>query len=230
MHFTSRALRSLVTMALLLVGSGLCMGKAAAQSGTIEGGVTSAETGRPVPRANVLARGAEGRAGTSTDSTGAFRLQVTPGTDRVRGSALGFRPRTQKVDVQPGASTQLSLALVPEAYSLNEIVVEDQSGAGRSSSATVQRVEPRAIEQQDAADVSDLTALVPATHVDFSGMGQVRYTGGTYARNQQNDFVSLPAAPIVDARVDNLTDEAKFIRLGLPGPGRADRVGVKLVL
>jgi len=80
-------------------------------------------------------------------------------------------------------------------------------------------------------------------------MGQGRYTGGVYARNEQNEFVTLPSSPsfVLDARLsyalsnitsgvdgrlyvrgDNLTDEAVFIGLGLPRPGRSFRAGVEL--
>ena len=80
-------------------------------------------------------------------------------------------------------------------------------------------------------------------------MGQGRYTGGIYARNENNEFVTLPSSPsfILDARLsyafsesvrgidgrlyvrgDNLTDEAVFVGLGLPRPGRSFRVGVDL--
>ena len=80
-------------------------------------------------------------------------------------------------------------------------------------------------------------------------MGQGRYTGGVYARNDQNNFVTLPSSPslVLDARLsyalpnvideiggsvylrgENLTDEAVFIGLGLPRPGRSFRVGAEL--
>lgn len=83
----------------------------------------------------------------------------------------------------------------------------------------------------------------------FSLMGQGRYTGGVYARNEQNEFVSLPSSPslVLDARLgyalsnvtnsvegsvfvrgENLTDEAVFIGLGLPRPGRSFRAGVEV--
>jgi iron complex outermembrane receptor protein len=83
----------------------------------------------------------------------------------------------------------------------------------------------------------------------LSIMGQGRYTGGIYARNENNEFVTLPSSPslILDARLsyalseslagidgrlyvrgDNLTDEAVFVGLGLPRPGRSFRVGVDL--
>ena len=83
----------------------------------------------------------------------------------------------------------------------------------------------------------------------LSVMGQGRYTGGIYARNEQNNFVTLPSSPslILDARLsyalsnltgavdgslyvrgENLTDQAVFIGLGLPRPGRSFRVGVEV--
>lgn len=85
--------------------------------------------------------------------------------------------------------------------------------------------------------------------VGLSVMGQFTYTGGTYARNQRNEFERLPSSLIADARVsyrlpslvdieegevfvriDNLTDEARFLQLGLPGPGRSLRAGIELTL
>jgi iron complex outermembrane receptor protein len=87
--------------------------------------------------------------------------------------------------------------------------------------------------------------------VGLSVMGQARYTGNVYARNEQNEFVTLPSSPstvldarlsyelssvtdLVDGRVylrgENLTDEVVFIGLGLPRAGRSFRVGLDLTL
>jgi iron complex outermembrane receptor protein len=85
----------------------------------------------------------------------------------------------------------------------------------------------------------------------FSVMGQARYTGNVYARNEDNVFVELPSSPstVLDARLsyelssltdrldgrvylrgENLTDEVVYIGLGLPRPGRSFRVGLDLTL
>ncbi|PSQ83047.1 MAG: hypothetical protein BRD30_13380, partial [Bacteroidetes bacterium QH_2_63_10] len=85
----------------------------------------------------------------------------------------------------------------------------------------------------------------------LSVMGQGRYTGGVYARNEQNEFVTLPSSPslVLDARLsyalseitsgvdgrlyvrgENLTDEVVFIGLGLPRPGRSFQVGLDVTL
>ena len=78
---------------------------------------------------------------------------------------------------------------------------------------------------------------------------QGRYTAGTQARNEDNNYVELPSSLILDARmgyaidalvpsgsgelfarVDNLLDEATYYQLGLPGAGRQFRVGLSVNL
>ncbi len=72
---------------------------------------------------------------------------------------------------------------------------------------------------------------------------QCMYTGSAYGLDEQNEFVPLPSALMLNARaayrltmgtaavevfgrVDNLTDELLFPQPGLPAPGRTFRVGV----
>jgi hypothetical protein len=91
-----------------------------------------------------------------------------------------------------------------------------------------------------------------ALPVGLSVMGQARYTGNVYARLDRvpgRAFGTLPDALVLDARLaydlsrltgavggelyvrgDNLTDEVRFIGLGLPRPGRSLRAGVTLAL
>jgi iron complex outermembrane receptor protein len=88
------------------------------------------------------------------------------------------------------------------------------------------------------------------TPAGLSLMVQGRYTAGTETRNEQNRYVELPTSFVLDARVgaslgvwmpdlrgselfvrvNNATDEARFLQLGLPGPGRSIRAGVKVSL
>jgi iron complex outermembrane receptor protein len=87
------------------------------------------------------------------------------------------------------------------------------------------------------------------TDVGVSIMAQGRYIGGVFARNENNRFVQLPSSLVMDARVsydltpvmggttsslyvraNNVTDDARFVGLGLPGPGRSFRVGLEVTL
>ena len=144
----------------------------ASAQGRIDGRVLDEETREPVARVNVVVQNEDERRGTSTDSSGAFGLRVPPGTYRLEASALGYRARQRTVEVSAGRTQTLTLTLTPQPYSLNEIVVEGGGGRTAQSVSTVQRVEAQAIERQDAADVSELAPLVPATHVQTNSRGQ----------------------------------------------------------
>jgi iron complex outermembrane receptor protein len=112
---------------------------------------------------------------------------------------------------------------------------------------------PRAFEEDETVRLDEKPELLGTWTVTtdlpagVSLMGQVRYTDRVYARNDANEFVRLPSSVITDLRVgydlslpgrieegelffrvDNLIDDAKFIGLGLPGPGRSIRAGVEL--
>ncbi|MFB6249547.1 MAG: TonB-dependent receptor [Salinibacter sp.] len=144
----------------------------ASAQGRVEGRVLDEETQEPLARVNVVLRNEGERRGTSTDSSGTFRLQVPAGTYQLEVSALGYRTRQRTVEVQAGRAETLTLTLAPRRYSLNEIVVESRGGRDVRSVSTVQQIEPQAIERQDAADVSELAPLVPATHVQTNSRGQ----------------------------------------------------------
>ncbi|MDG1573063.1 carboxypeptidase-like regulatory domain-containing protein [Robiginitalea sp. M366] len=96
---------------------------ASAQS-LLQGRLTDAATGRPVPYVNI---GVVGKAlGTVTDADGQYELWVRPGqvepADLLRISSLGYRPVSLPWDQLP-ADGRWSVALEPEAIALDEVVV-----------------------------------------------------------------------------------------------------------
>ena len=145
---------------------------AQAQTGVVEGTVTHAETNAPLSDVNVVVRSESVQLGTSTDGEGRYRIdKVAPGAYRVQASAVGFFPTEKQVEVRAGQTHRVRFALMPQAYELNEIVVQGRT-ARESMATTVQRVEAAAIQRQDAADVSELARLIPATHVATNSRGQ----------------------------------------------------------
>ncbi|MFP4228385.1 MAG: TonB-dependent receptor [Salinivenus sp.] len=157
---------------LLLVGGASKRTFAQDSSGTVEGRVVEAGADTPIPRANVLLQRDGQTDGTSTGPDGRFQLSVAPGTYVVEASALGYRAARETVGVAAGEAVRLDLALPPREYSLDEIVVSDHRREQQGAASTVQRVDGAAIEAQDAADVSELGPLVPATHVQTNSRGQ----------------------------------------------------------
>jgi iron complex outermembrane receptor protein len=126
----------------------------------------------PIERANVLIQQDNETQGTSTDSKGRFEISLAPGEYAIEVSALGYERTRRTVVVPADEPAMVTFALSAQDYSLNEIVVEERGGQTETAVSTVQRVDPAAIESQDAADVSELAELVPATHVQTNSRGQ----------------------------------------------------------
>ncbi len=138
----------------------------------LRGRVTEAGTQTPIERANILLRHKGDTQGTSTNATGRFQISVSPGEYTLEVSALGYEGARRTVRVRAEEAMSVTFTLSPREYSLNEIVVEDQLQETETAVTTVQRVDNAAIETQDAADVSELAELVPATHVQTNSRGQ----------------------------------------------------------
>ncbi|NGP75500.1 TonB-dependent receptor [Balneolaceae bacterium YR4-1] len=93
---------------------------AQSSDGRIEGSVT--HNGEPVPGVNV---GIESlQKGSASDKKGKFAIQnISPGTYRLRASAVGYRPVTKDVAVQAGETTQITLELEESLLELDQVVV-----------------------------------------------------------------------------------------------------------
>lgn len=79
-------------------------------AGKISGKVMDAQTGEPLPGANVLIKGTG--IGASTDLDGRYSIENVPtGADTIRVSYIGYTTREVPVQVRQGASVSLDLAL-----------------------------------------------------------------------------------------------------------------------
>jgi len=138
----------------------------------VEGRVINEETQEPVAQANMIFGQNGETTGTATNAKGRFQITLAPGQYTVEVSALGYQDVRRTVTVDAEASTSVEFVLVPREYNLNEVVVTERAQRTPQTATTVQQIEPQAIEQQDAADVSELAALAPATHVQTNSRGQ----------------------------------------------------------
>lgn len=157
---------------LLFLGA---VGSAQAQDseGTLRGRVIEAGNEQaPIARANVLVRRQGQSQGTSTDEEGQFQMSLTSGEYVVEISALGYEGIRRTVTITSGEIARVTFSLSPRDYSLNEIVITDERQVRENATSTVQQINSAAIEPMDAADVSELGTLVPATHVQTNSRGQ----------------------------------------------------------
>ena len=101
-------------------------------AGTISGTVRDAETGEPLPGANVRVEGTG--AGAATDRDGRFQIGVGPGTYTVAVSFIGYATARETVRLAGGSGRVLDARLAA-AGELSEVAVTALSG--RASGAVV---------------------------------------------------------------------------------------------
>lgn len=88
-----------------------------AQTRTVKGKVTSGTDNSPIPGVNVVVQGTS--RGTTTDSEGAYSIDIEPSENTLVFSFIGFQPVTMQVDQR----TVLDVSMEEDITSLNEVVV-----------------------------------------------------------------------------------------------------------
>ncbi len=147
--------------AVLLLMLGLA-GPLQAQTGTLTGTVTDAETGTPISDVAVEILGAQGAqaGGVYTNQAGQFRITLAPGTYSVVFSMLGYASRrVDGVRITAGGSESIDVALTSRAFRLNPIVVT----ASRREEKALES--PTSISIVHADIVRERPAITPVEHV-----------------------------------------------------------------
>lgn len=170
----SAFLRAAVLLPLL--GCSLLSATAFAQTGTLAGTVRDAETGQPLPGANVALVGTS--LGAATTASGDFLIRSVP-VNRydVRVSLLGYEEAVQTVEVYEGQRVVLDVALSEQAVDLGDITVVSRRGGfvpatlqagSKIGAAPLETPQSVSIITQDQLEVQDATTLAEA----------LRYTPG----------------------------------------------------
>ena len=134
-----------LTIALLAVWLLMPSTVSAQTTGRIVGKVVEAQTGSPLPFANVVIEGTN--MGAATDLNGRFVIpRVPPGTYQVRASYLGYRDKTVKVKVEPQKTARVDFALAEDVVSLGkEVVVYGEYTRGQAKALHMQRAAPNIV-------------------------------------------------------------------------------------
>ncbi len=145
----------------------LLPGLAWAQQGTVTGTVTEAETGEPLPGANVqiTALGA----GAATGPDGKFELRVEPGEYDLSVSFVGYQSVTRSVTVQSGSTTQVRIALEVSEAELGEVVVKasgQRQRQARSLGYSISQVQAEDLEETKETNlVQSLSGKVAGVNI-----------------------------------------------------------------
>lgn len=107
-------LRRLVSLTVVM---GLCASMAWAQTRTVTGKITSKEDGTVMPGVNIVVKGTQ--KGTSTNSLGAYSIEVTGANPTLVFSFVGYDAN----EIAVGNRNVVDVVMVPGAENLKEVVV-----------------------------------------------------------------------------------------------------------
>ena len=173
----------------------LSVGGAYAQSGTIEGSVTDAESGQPLPGVNVVIE--DLNIGASTDESGGYAIQDVPaGTHQVTAQFVGFQSQTQEVEVAAGQTVTLDFALTGETVGLDEVVVTGAAGEAQREEIgnTISSISVGELEESPTSVEDILSGSLPGVTLNI---GEGMSGSGAQIRLRGNTSVSQVNAPLV---------------------------------
>ncbi len=186
---------ALFTGVLLVIASLLLPAEVQAQTGTIEGAVTSAQSGEPLPGVNVVI--ADLNIGAATGPNGQYSIdQVPAGTHELTARFVGFQTATRTITVAAGATQTVDFALREQVVGLDEIVVTGAAGEARRKEIgnTISSVAVSEL-QSPPTDVEDvLTGAIAGVSVN---LGEGMSGSGAQIRLRGNTSVSQVNAPLV---------------------------------
>ncbi len=183
------------------------------------GFVYDAETGAPLPYANVVLK--EIRQGALTDENGFYRIARVPvGTYTLAISYLGYEAYEKRVTLSKGRKIRHNVYLNPTVLKLKEVVVEDAAVRERKEETRISKISVRKQEILSLPSVGgepDLVqylTLLPGVISKSGPGGQIYIRGGTPIQNRvlldgmtiYNPFHSIGLYSVLDADIIQKVD------------------------
>ncbi len=188
-----------------------------AQTGSIRGQVTDAETGQPIPIARVTLEGTRVR--TRAGQDGRYALSaVSAGGVVIVAELLGYEPERREVTVASGRTTVVDFRLGrPAGYEVGGVLLR---GAVSTGAVQAEAMRARAAPGQEAA-----AAAMP---VEVGFLQMPDFNTESYARIAENDFRHVSASPLSTFSIDvdraSYANVRRFIQDGLRPPVDAVRI------
>lgn len=169
-HFSTRLLAGFTALLLLVPGLAL------AQTAKISGTVVEAETGDPLPGANVRLEGTT--KGAATNQNGEYTIfQVQPGTYTVVVSFVGYQTvRRRNVEIVSGITKRLDFELQQAEFEGQEVVVTAEEPLVRQTATN-------AVRRVGREEIASLPTRSPETYYSLQAgvtvqNGEVHVRGG----------------------------------------------------
>ncbi len=167
---------TLISFIFILVSHGLILG---GNTGKISGLVVDAESGEPIPGANVMIEGTMmGQA--AGENGNYFILNIPPGAYNVKTQVIGYKILTQTdVRVMGGLTTKLNFSLEQTVIEGEEVIVEVERSFIQADLMASRNIvtsdQIAAIPVDDIEDIVNLTAGFVDGHARGGRDGEIRY-------------------------------------------------------
>lgn len=180
-----------------LILSVFMVGAVSAQtSKTSVSGTVVDETGAPMIGATITVPGTS--LGEATDASGNFVLNVTPGTERVVVSFIGYKDVV--VDIAKGKSTKLgTITLVTDSKMLDDVVVTQSIAVQRKTPVAVASVDFDYIEEKlGGQEFPEVLKSTPGVYATKGGGGYGDSRINMRGFESSNIAVMINGVPIND--------------------------------
>jgi len=169
------------------------------QKAVVQGHVTDADSGGPLPGVNVVANSLNG---VSTDINGYYMLRMATGKHKFLFTFLGFTPVTKVVSLQAGDTLTLNIQLKPSSFELETMVVSAGKFEQRLSDVTVSMaiIQPAFIENTNTVNMETAINQIPGVDI-LDGQPGIRGGSGYSYGAGSRVLVLLNDLPILTADV-----------------------------
>ncbi|MDF9799347.1 TonB-linked SusC/RagA family outer membrane protein [Catalinimonas alkaloidigena] len=189
---------------------------------TISGKVEDGESGEPLPGVNVLAKGTT--SGTVTDIEGNYRLTVGDDVTTLVFSSIGYVSKEEEIN----GRTTISISLLPDVQSLDEIVVvgygtqqkSDMTGSvGSVDKEVFQKLSPTNLQQGLAGRVSGVNVTQNSGRP--GGRPTIRIRGNSSITGSNDPLYVIDGVILPVTNLSNGTSPIDFL-----DPGNIESVEV----
>ncbi len=168
-----------------------------AQTGTVAGTVTDAESGEALAGANVVIEGTS--LGAAADADGNFSIaNVSAGTATITASVIGYEGDSRTVNVTDGGTATVNFALAPSAIMLSALeVLADR--ATRATPVAYSNVDKEDMEMRlGSRDIPMVLNMTPSVYATAGGGGAGDARVNVRGFNQRNIAIMINGVPVND--------------------------------
>lgn len=163
---------------------------------TVSGKITDAQTGSPIPGANVYIQALN--TGAATDANGMYEIMAVPeGTYEIRASFVGFVTMVENISVTSDLTKNFRLR--EKAVLLGETVVQATKARLRETPVAFSEVEGRELEfKLSSRDVPNILETTPGVYATQQGGGAGDTRLHVRGFDQRNTAIMINGVPVND--------------------------------